>query len=332
MLIYPDIEVETSFAKGDEELFEKFLNSEKELFSIESDFNEIKIVENKAGKFMKFNDAYQAGIVDYNGCSGNLPHMNYFLIPFFMNLNIKNVLILGLGSGRLVKDILSVSNIVNCIDIVEIDDKVINISKDWFGFEENEKTKVHLQDARVFVRNSKKKYDLIILDIFSNDGMPYRFMTEEFLEEISKILSKRGLIGANIFSHSKIDSEKNIIFKSMLKTYQNVYKEILIFPSMYGDERFYTDIIELSQKPEGLINIILFASKSKLQASYSYFEKNINVFDADKVEMLKLIGIDNYLQDLYNGIINVKSVKILKDEYEKDKSFEKNILNYLKTG
>ena len=84
------------------ELMDKNELKEKILFDLESDFHNIKVVENSIGRFLKYKDTYQAGFINSKTYKGNLPYINYFLIPYLMNKNIKNILLVGFGSGILI--------------------------------------------------------------------------------------------------------------------------------------------------------------------------------------------------------------------------------------
>jgi hypothetical protein len=51
------------------------------LFEVQSDFHDIKVVENEVGKFLHYCETYQAGFINTDFYKGNLPYINYFLIP-----------------------------------------------------------------------------------------------------------------------------------------------------------------------------------------------------------------------------------------------------------
>ena len=62
----------------------------------------------------------------------------------------KNILIAGLGGGTLplaLNDLFPDAQ----IDVVEVDQAVVNVAKQFFFFAENENMKVFVNDARVFV-------------------------------------------------------------------------------------------------------------------------------------------------------------------------------------
>ena len=94
---------ELAIHKPKKELLEIINNKtfdDKVLFELESDFHDIKVIENEVGKFLHYQDTYQAGFINTKFYKGNLPYINYFLIlkEYFFNIIIQlTKLILGVN-------------------------------------------------------------------------------------------------------------------------------------------------------------------------------------------------------------------------------------------
>ncbi len=139
----------------------------------------------------------------------------------------KNVLILGLGGGIIPKEMRHYFPDIE-IDVVEIDAEIPPIAHKYFHFKTDEKLKVHIEDGRVFIKKlllnqSPVKYDMIILDAFNGDYIPFHLMTKEFLEQVKQVLADDGAAIANVFSDNRLfDAE----FKTFLEVFGNcqVYK------------------------------------------------------------------------------------------------------------
>jgi len=312
MIIPPEIMITKQLNPEDTKILDALECSEKIIFQQKTSFNNtVKVVENKLGRFLKFEDNYQGGKINHPLYKGNIPYVNYFFLASAMKNDIKNILILGMGAGYFVNQLKSILPQVNKIDVVEINPELPDIAVKYFDFQENE-INLHFQDARVFARNSSEKYDLIILDVFSESGMAYRFMTKEFLEEISNILTSDGIFVSNVFGLTDIDSENNIIFKSLFKTYTSVFNDNLIFPTNYGNYEFYKLLIGLRHDLSDLTNIVLFSCKEEIDIKTS---KVLEIMD-------KLnINIDKYVQDFYLGGLNLENTQILLDEDENHPEF-----------
>ncbi|MFH0965059.1 MAG: fused MFS/spermidine synthase [Planctomycetota bacterium] len=95
------------------------------------------------------------------------------------------------------------------IDIVEIDADIPKIAEEYFRFRADDKMKVHVSDGRIFVRKMLRqqaapKYDLVILDAFTDDYIPFHLMTKEFLEEVRGALAPTGVVVANVIRTNQL--------------------------------------------------------------------------------------------------------------------------------
>lgn len=130
-------------------------------------------------------------------------------------------------------------------DIVEIDEKVSACANKWFGFEENKNIKVINQDGRNFVRKTDKKYDFIYMDAYAGaHSIPFHLATKEFLTDISKLLTKKGIFTINYIGNLKQDKENPLW--SHCATYQSVFKNLYIFPVSNLKEKTQQNIILLA--------------------------------------------------------------------------------------
>ncbi|HCZ11570.1 MAG TPA: hypothetical protein DHV16_04805 [Nitrospiraceae bacterium] len=110
------------------------------------------------------------------------------------------------------------------IDIAEIDSDMAAVAQKYFYFRENERMRVHVEDGRIFVKKTRKKYDWIILDAYQNDSIPFHLTTIEFLKEVKSRLKENGVVVANITS-----SYRNKFFDSMIMTYKKAFPHFAVF-------------------------------------------------------------------------------------------------------
>lgn len=138
----------------------------------------------------------------------------------------ERVLVLGLGGGvipRQMRDYYPEAY----IDVVEIDKAIPPIAEKYFSFKPDEKMKVHVDDGRMFVKKRLRdkeadKYDIVILDAFNGDYIPFHMMTREFLEEVSGMLADDGVVVANVFSNSQL-------FDAEYQTFSEVFKQCQVY-------------------------------------------------------------------------------------------------------
>jgi len=134
----------------------------------------------------------------------------------------QRVLIVGLGGGTIPS--LFRKHLPGLrIDAVELDPEVVKVAERYFGFRQDIAMRAYVQDGRKFVEQRQNLYDVIFLDAFSADSIPYALTTREFLKSVRAALKPRGLVVGNIWSRGS-----NPMYDSMIRTYQDVYDEVFI--------------------------------------------------------------------------------------------------------
>ena len=237
---------------------------EKILEEYDSDFHTISIVESSIGRFLKYNDTYQAGYIKTSIYNGNLPYINYFLIPALMNSKIKNILLVGFGSGIIVNQLEKILSIEN-IDIVDIEENIFSIAKDHFNFKESAKQNFYLQDALIYLKTTKKKYDLIIVDVAGDEGIDERFCKQEYLTLIKKCLKKDGIFVSNMPSSRDILNPKNTFAINLIELYRKNFMCVDIYNGETSNKIFYKTFFNLDKIVYDVTNMILISSNKKYQ-------------------------------------------------------------------
>jgi spermidine synthase len=239
--------------------------SEKLLFEKNSLYQYITVIEDAAKKERyirnKKRDLSQGGI--YLNAPDKLL-LEYTQIAFislaFMDREPKEVLFVGLGAGSMPKYFNKhYPDAYN--DVVEIDQDIISVAQKYFYFKENEKIKVHAADGRLFIKRTPKKYDMIFLDAYQNDDIPFHLTTVEFLKEVKGKLKDDGVVVSNILSQFK-----NKFFDSMVMTYRKVFPLLYIFKG--GRSHNFIFVATMSNKIKDKGSII--ATAKKIHASKKF--------------------------------------------------------------
>ncbi|OUR80953.1 spermidine synthase [Colwellia psychrerythraea] len=176
------------------------------------------------------------------------------LTGLLVNPEPKRILIIGLGGGTMSNTLHQLLP-DSYIDNVEIDESVIKVARQYFGFLENNQVKTYSQDGRVFVKRAllkKLKYDWIILDAFNGDYIPEHLMTKEYLQETKRLLSPQGILTANTFSSSKLYIYESATYKAVFGDYYQVSNpdnsnRIILARNNGLDENFYKEQAAVEQ-------------------------------------------------------------------------------------
>lgn len=108
------------------------------------------------------------------------------------------VLYVGLGGGAMPSWLRQHRNRTP-IDIVEIEPAVVEAAREHFGFREDAAMRAWIADARPFIEDAPAGFwGLIVLDAFSEDGVPTHLTTVEFLEAVRHALTPEGIVVGNV--------------------------------------------------------------------------------------------------------------------------------------
>lgn len=273
-----------------EELLEIINNktfNDRVLYEKQSDFHDIKVIENEIGRFLHYKDTYQAGFINTQFYKGNLPYINYFTIPYLINPDIKNILLIGFGTGKIVNDWEKLFDNLDSIDVVDIEENIFDIAADYFEFKKSDSINFFLQDGLVFLRENNKKYDLIVTDVASDDGIDDRFLSDDYFKLIKKSLAPNGLFVSNLCSSADLTCKENTFFHSILDTYHSHFKQVSIFKGNESDRVYYKAFFDIDERVIDITNVILISSKQQFSVGKDY-------------EKIKATGLDivPYVNDL----------------------------------
>ncbi len=156
-----------------------------------------------------------------------LPHLEYArntLLALALCPDPETILVLGLGGGSIPMMLANVAGQAH-IDVVEIDTEIARVAKKYFYFNTSKRLNLFIDDASLFIKNSAKKYDVIISDAFMGNELPESLSTPEFFRETREHLSLEGILITNLTTGNSLN------FKRMLNTISAMFQELWLLPS-----------------------------------------------------------------------------------------------------
>jgi spermidine synthase len=155
-----------------------------------------------------------------------LPYTDYVDLAFLFNPDIKEVLVIGLGGGTIPKRFVRDYPKVN-VEAVEIDPDVVKIADKYFEVQEGPRLKINTADGRVFLRRAKKKYDLIMLDAYYADTVPFFLTTKEFFAIVKDHLTPGGVFVNNVIG--TVSGSRSKFYRSVYRTMDEVFPNVTAF-------------------------------------------------------------------------------------------------------
>lgn len=202
-------------------------SAEKLLFEKNSLYQYIQVTENSAKKERYVRNQkrdFAQGGIDLNAPGRLLFEFTRmgFVSLAFLDKDPGDVLFVGLGAGAMPR-YFTARYPEAVIDVAEIDPDMVAVAEKYFYFRENGRMKIHIEDGRLFAKRARKKYDLIVLDAYQNDYIPFHLTTLEFLKEVKNRLKDDGVVVSNITS-----TFRNKFFDSMVMTYKKAFSQFYI--------------------------------------------------------------------------------------------------------
>ena len=229
-----------------------------------------------------------------------ITYTKYFHLGFLFNPNAKDVLFVGGGGFSGPKNFLSTYSDVR-IDVVEIDPDVISAARDYFNLpvDNGSSLMIYNDDARNFLSKTEKKYDLIILDAFSKNYIPFHLMTLEYFQLLDKKLTSDGVIISN--NIGSMTGDRSDIIRAVYKTISQVFPSVYFFPTEYNSGN--------------LQNIMLAAMKTPTEYSKDELRQLASNNGNNNHDSTTALDDLDYLEHLYEAELKTSDVPLLTDQF-----------------
>lgn len=133
----------------------------------------------------------------------------------------KRALFVGLGAGSMPR--FFANAFPDCaVDVAEIDEKVVEVARRYFFLGDFPNMQVTVADGRIFLRRASEKYDIVFLDAYRDEMIPFHLMTRDFLDELKGKLAP----GAVVVSNLAIKDDAQL-YPWVLRTYQVSFPTLL---------------------------------------------------------------------------------------------------------
>lgn len=174
----------------------------------------------------------------YNPRTGqNAEYIDYLNKHFIYNIprdHRRNILVLGAGGFT-----AGLNDTYNDYTFVDIEYTLRDISEKYFlGRSLPGNKRFIVQDASQYLKNTKEKYDLILLDVYSNSfQIPEGFITAEFMARVKSRVAPDGILIMNIVSSQSFHDKYSQVFDNTFHTVfpQNTQRQVIGFANPYAD-------------------------------------------------------------------------------------------------
>ncbi len=197
---------------------------EKTLFSGQSEFQSVDVVQTKGHGKMLLND----GLIMVTERDEFAYHDMIAHVPLFVHPNPKNVLVIGGGDGGTAREVIRHASVEKCT-MVEIDKMVVDAciehipqtSQDLTG----DRVNLIIGDGVKFVKETKEKFDVILVDSTDPIGPATPLFGTEFYEDLKNCLSDDGIV----VSQGESPWYQTDIQKGLIKILDDVFNDVFLY-------------------------------------------------------------------------------------------------------
>ena len=202
------------------------------VFRKESNYHRVTVADDFDPRYLRFDNSFQSGMYLQRPFATRFRYSDYFDLGLAYNPGARSVLFVGLGGGsapkRMWRDFRGVQ-----IDAVEIDPVVRDVAFRYFALPRSPRLRVTVEDGRRFLAASERRWDVIALDAFYSDSIPFHLTTREFLELVRSRLRPGGVVVANMIG--TISGRSSRLFRSLVRTYRTGFPTVLVHPVHAGE-------------------------------------------------------------------------------------------------
>ncbi len=183
----------------------------------ESIYSYLQVKEDERSISLSTNVAF--GVQSIKIKDGGMTGMyyDYALAAPYMAEDCSDVLILGLGTGTFAEQCLEY--FPGCsVTGVEIDQKIVDISREYFGLPEE--VEAIVGDGRAWLTASEEKWDVIMVDAYQDITIPFQMSSVEFFTEVYGHLRPGGVMVVNMSMRSEKAGSMN---EYLMDTIQSVF-------------------------------------------------------------------------------------------------------------
>lgn len=213
--------------------------------------------------------------------------------------NVRSILEIGFGGGRTAWYLHRFLPGVQ-VTSVELDPTVVDLAKKYFGIREEAKFRIANKDGRLFLSESKDKYDVIMIDAYRGPFVPFHLLTKEFYGIVKAHLAEGGVVVQNI-------EPSTMLFDSAVKTINTEFSNLDFYLAegnvvtvAYGGDKRSDDDLRARAAPRQAQYALrypladMLAKRRRLSAMSSTIDRNAKILTDDFAPVESLRAIEQH--------------------------------------
>jgi spermidine synthase len=270
----------------------------KLVYRKDSEYHRIFVMDDETTRYLRFGSSYQSGMKLDDPFATAFEYTDYFDLGLAYRPRTRNVLFIGLGGGsapkRFWRDFKELD-----IEVAEIDPEVVRVARRFFALPSDPRLRVHVEDGRQFLVGDERRWDMIAIDAFYSDSIPFHLATREFLELVLDRLAPGGVVVTNAIGALRGSGSK--LLRSLYRTYRSVFPTVVVHP--VHDQPDW--------EPTGYVNQLIVATEGALPARGALLER----WREMRARVPLAPDLTDAIRHRFDQPIPVRDVPTLTDDY-----------------
>ncbi len=262
-------------------------------------YHRMVVADDSDSRYLRFDSSFQSGMWLADQYRTRFLYTDYLDLGIAHRPAARDVLFIGLGGGsspkRMWRDFPRLQ-----LQAVELDPDVVDAAYRWFDLPRDPRLAVDVDDGRRWLTRHEKRWDVIVIDAFYADSIPFHLATHEFLQLVRERLTPGGVVVVNVIGSVTGDESK--LLRSLTKTYRSSFSTVLLYPvyETAGD-----------RNPTYTRNVILVATDSAAPSTAFLRQR----WRAIRKHAPQAPELDRAIADRWERPVRFDDVPILTDDY-----------------
>lgn len=172
------------------------------LYQEDSPYQQVRVRDDQLFRYLILDRTFHATMWKADPVPLFLPYSQLIVASLALAAEPRRGLILGHGGGSLAKWLARHWPALE-LDIVEFDPTVVRMAEAFFDYHPPANHHVLVKDGRAFLNRTDRTYDVIWIDAFARDMIPFHLTTVEFFSLVRAHLNPDGVVAVNLASSGK---------------------------------------------------------------------------------------------------------------------------------
>jgi spermidine synthase len=251
-------------------------------------YHHLLVVDDADTRYLRFDNSFQSAMYLRDPLRTRYAYTDYFQLGLAYQPRAKSVLFVGLGGGsapkRFAHDFPQLD-----LQVVELDPDVVAVARKYFALPGS--IPVDVEDGRRWLERHDRRFDVIAIDAYYADAVPFHMTTAEFLQLVRTRLNPGGVVVANVIGSLRGPGSE--FLRSVYRTYRSAFPTVALHPVYTGRDR-----------DPGLIRNVALVATDGAAPDTAFLQRRWGRDSLDKA-----IG------DRYSWAVDVGDVPTLTDDY-----------------